>query len=99
MHARCDSDPHFFKRYTGLELNTSPLATSYTLPIMDPGAIQEFIAAHDLTRFDSLKIKTGKEESKELIKTAHRYFNKSIRIVANEAWQDPDLLIKEMEYL
>jgi L-alanine-DL-glutamate epimerase-like enolase superfamily enzyme len=99
VHARCDSDPHFFKRYTGLELNTAPLATSYTLPIMDPGAIQEFIATHDLTRFDSLKIKTGKEESKELIKTAHRYFNKSIRVDANEAWQDPDLLIMEMEDL
>lgn len=99
VHARCDADAGFFKRYTGLELNTAPLATSYTLPIMDPGAIQEFITTHKLLRFDSLKIKTGKDESKELIQTAHRYFNKSIRIDANEAWQDPDILIKEMEDL
>lgn len=99
VHARCDADSQFFKRYTGLELHTGPLATSYTLPIMDPGVIQEFIKTHDLTRFDSLKIKTGKEESKDLIKTAHRYFGKAIRVDANEAWEDPDLLIKEMEDL
>jgi L-alanine-DL-glutamate epimerase-like enolase superfamily enzyme len=99
VHARCDSDSTFFKRYTGLELNTAPLATSYTLPIMDPGAIQEFIKTHNLTRFDSLKIKTGKDESKELIKTTHRYFEKAIRVDANEAWEDPDLLIREMEDL
>jgi L-alanine-DL-glutamate epimerase-like enolase superfamily enzyme len=99
VHARCDADASFFERYTGLALHTTPLATSYTLPIMDPGAIQAFIKTHDLTRFDSLKIKTGKEESKDLIKTAHRYFQKAIRVDANEAWEDPDLLIKEMEEL
>jgi L-Ala-D/L-Glu epimerase len=99
VHARCYKEATFFERYTGLPLNTSPLATSYTLPIMDPGLIQEFIATHDLNRFDFLKIKTGKEESKDLIKTAHRYFNKSLRIDSNEAWEDPDLLIKEMEEL
>ncbi|ABG58938.1 dipeptide epimerase [Cytophaga hutchinsonii] len=99
VHARCDKDPAFFERYTGIKMHTSPLATSYTLPIMDPGQIQEFIQTHDLTRFDTLKIKTGKEESKELIKTASRYFDKMIRVDANEAWTDPDLLIKELEEL
>lgn len=99
VHARCDKDNTFFERYTGLALHAGPLATSYTLPIMDPGQIQEFIKTHNLTRFDSLKIKTSKEESKDLIKTAHRYFEKSIRVDANEAWEDPDLLIKEMEEL
>lgn len=99
VHARCDKDVSFFERYTGLPLHTGPLATSYTLPIMDPGEIQLFIKTHNLTRFDSLKIKTGKEESKDLIKTAHRYFEKAIRVDANEAWDDPDLLIKEMEDL
>ena len=100
VHARCDKDAHFFERYTGLAMHTGPLATSYTLPIMDPGAIQAFIKTHNLIRFDSLKIKTGKEEeSIDLIKTAYRYFEKSIRVDANEAWEDPDLLIKEMEDL
>ncbi len=99
VHARCYKDESFFERYTGMAMNTSPLATSYTLPIMDPGLIQEFISTHNLRRFDSLKIKTGKEESKELIKTASRYFDKTIRVDANEAWIDPDLLIKELEEL
>jgi L-alanine-DL-glutamate epimerase-like enolase superfamily enzyme len=99
VHARCFQDHTFFERYTGMEMHTAPLATSYTLPIMDPGAIQEFIKKHELIRFDSLKIKTGKEESKELIKTAYRYFDKAIRVDANEAWNDPDLLIKELEEL
>ena len=99
VHARCDKDSTFFERYTGIVLHTGPLATSYTLPIMDPGEIQAFIKTHNLTRFDSIKIKTGKEESKDLIKTTHRYFEKAIRVDANEAWEDPDLLIKEMEEL
>lgn len=99
VHARCDTDATFFERYTGLKMHQAPLATSYTLPIMDPGLIQGFIETHDLTRFDTLKIKTGKEESKELIKTASRYFDKMIRVDANEAWTDPDLLIKELEEL
>ena len=34
VHARCDKDSQFFERYTGLALNTAPLATSYTLPII-----------------------------------------------------------------
>ena len=99
VHARCYKDPGFFERFTGLPLFNGTLNTSYTLPIMDPGAIQEFVNVHNLTRFDSLKIKTGKEESKELIKTACRYFDKAIRVDANEAWTDPDLLIKELEEL
>jgi L-alanine-DL-glutamate epimerase-like enolase superfamily enzyme len=99
VHARSFKDSSFFTRYTGLTLNTEPLATSYTLPIMDPGAIQAFIEKYDLTRFDTLKIKTGKEESLELIKTAFRYFNKPIRVDANEAWLDPDSLVRELELL
>ena len=99
VHARSYADPGFFEHFTGMPLFTGTLATSYTLPIMDPGHIQAFIKDHDLTRFDSLKIKTGKEESKELIKTASRYFDKAIRVDANEAWTDPDLLIREMEDL
>jgi len=99
VHARCFADNNFFEKYTGIKLNTQPLATSYTLPIMDPGEIQGFISKYDLTRFDFLKIKTGKEESIDLIKTAFRYFNKPIRVDANEAWEDPDLLIQELEQL
>ncbi|MBC7450511.1 MAG: dipeptide epimerase [Cytophagales bacterium] len=99
VHFRCYQDPHFFERYTGMAMNTKTLATSYTLPIMNPGEIQAFISDHDLTRYDFLKIKTGKEESAELIKTAFRYFNKPVRIDANEAWEDPDLLVKELEEL
>ncbi|MCU0417827.1 MAG: dipeptide epimerase [Cytophagaceae bacterium] len=98
VHARMDKDSTFFKQYTGLDLHTHAVATSYTIPILDPGKIQEFITSHDLTRFESLKIKTNSDNQEDMIKWTAKYYAGPLRIDANEAWTNPDDLLRNLEF-
>jgi glutamate racemase len=99
VHARCEEEETFFQQYTGIEMNTKEVLTSYTIPIIDPGKIQEFITEKDLTRFSSLKIKTNSDNQHDMVKWTSKYYMGPLRIDANEAWQDPDALIRNMELL
>ncbi len=71
--------------------------TSYTLPIMEPGKVKDFIKEHNLLRFKYLKIKIGQENGAELIDEVLKASSVPLRIDANEAWQDVDSLLVFME--
>lgn len=75
-----------------LQIDPPPreLASSYTIPILPPENIGSFIKEHGLLRFDSLKLKVGKEGMLEMIKAIDTAYKGKIRIDANEAWEDPD---------
>lgn len=67
--------------------------TSFSIPIMEPGEIGDFIAEHNLTRFRSLKVKIGKDDGLDLIKEVQKNYVGNLRVDANEAWTDPDEVI------
>jgi len=71
--------------------------TTYTLPIMNVGEIGEFIVKHNLKRFRSLKIKVNKAEGYETIKEVAQFYDKPLKIDANEAWTNPEELISFFE--
>ena len=70
--------------------------TSYTLPIMDPGEVKDFINRHNLLRFKYLKIKID-QQTTDLIGEVAKISSLPLRIDANEAWQDVDNLLVLME--
>ncbi|MBX9851523.1 MAG: dipeptide epimerase [Cytophagaceae bacterium] len=72
--------------------------TSYTIPIIPPGDVKEFIGTHHLTRFKSLKIKVN-TRGLDLIKEVAKYYKGFLIVDANEAWTDPDDHLKFMEKL
>jgi L-Ala-D/L-Glu epimerase len=76
-----------------------PIFTSYTIPIMEVGLIKGFIEKHELTRFKSLKIKINRETGIEMIKEVSRCTNQPLRVDANEAWEDVEILIKDLNKL
>jgi len=71
--------------------------TSFSLPIMPIGEMGSFINEHHLERFCALKIKISEEESVERIKELHRHFKGNLRIDANEAFSNPDDVLKFQE--
>lgn len=76
-----------------------PLATTFSLPIMDPGNIAGFIAQYHLTRFHALKVKVNQELGPEIIAQVAENFSGSLLIDANEAWTDPETLLLFFEKL
>jgi len=67
--------------------------TTYTLPIMEIGEIGEFIIKYNLKRFKSLKIKINSIEGYETLKEVAQFYDKPLKIDANEAWTNPDELL------
>lgn len=63
-----------------------PIATTYTLPIMEPDLVPGFIKDYDLSRFSSLKLKVNQENAVELTKILAKHYDKAICIDANEAF-------------
>jgi len=66
-----------------------PLATTFSLPIMEPGNIAGFILQHNLTRFQALKVKVNREIGLDLVQQVSENFAGPLLIDANEAWNDP----------
>lgn len=75
----------------------SKVKTSFSLPIMEPGKIQSFIAEHNLKRFSALKLKVGGESDLEMVKELSKNYEGPIRLDANEGWDNPDLVMKWLE--
>jgi L-alanine-DL-glutamate epimerase-like enolase superfamily enzyme len=76
----------------------STVATSYTIPIMDPSSVKEFIDKYNLRRFKSLKIKIN-TDSMDLINECIKHYPGSLRIDANEAWTNVEEVIPFIEKL
>ncbi len=64
------------------------VATSFSLPIMEPHEVGPFIEQHRLSRFAALKIKLAREGAVELVREVHRLYPGPLRLDANEAFND-----------
>lgn len=92
------SSKNHLKVYNLLNIQQPKLIdTTYTLPIMKIGEIEEFIVKYNLQRFRSLKIKINSNEGYETIKEVAKHYIGPIKIDANEAWNNPDDLLMLFE--
>ena len=92
---------HFLARLSEREVQeilgvnrVKQVETSFSLPIIDPSDVKNFIESLNLSRFSALKIKVGKEGASDLVKEVHKYFNGSLRIDANEAFNSVEDTLK-----
>ena len=74
-------------------------ATCYSLPVMEPEAVQEFIQANNLNRFRSLKIKVNHEQGLEVVQEVLKVTTRKVVIDGNESWKDPDELMRFLNAL
>ncbi len=73
--------------------------TSFSIPIMDIGKIGSFIEDHQINRFKSLKIKVNQDNAFDMLFECRQHFAGKIRIDANEAFRDPDAVLKLCEII
>jgi glutamate racemase len=71
--------------------------TSFSIPIMPIGQFEGFISEHNLGRFSSIKIKVNDENCVDAVTELRRIYEGKIRIDANEAWKDPEQVLKAAE--
>jgi L-alanine-DL-glutamate epimerase-like enolase superfamily enzyme len=72
--------------------------TAFTLPIMEPAQMEAFIRERNLKRFQLLKVKISQEGAEESLRRVHQLSSgKPLMVDANEAWTDPDELLRFLE--
>lgn len=98
IHFVCQQQGISVSQFLGVTL-PEEVATSFSLPIMDPAQVADFIRYHELNRFQALKIKVNQEEGLDLIRQVAANSNRPLIIDANEAWPEPDALLQFMEQL
>jgi glutamate racemase len=65
----------------------SSVKTSFSIPIMEIGKVDDFIKSNNLNRFSSIKIKVNKDNALDFSKEIMRLTSVPLRIDANEAFQ------------
>ncbi len=74
-------------------LPVEKVPTIFTLPIMAPELIGDFIQVNNLNRFHSLKVKVNQTEALALVQAAFAANPQPFIIDGNEAWTNPDDLV------
>ncbi|PSR56229.1 dipeptide epimerase [Adhaeribacter arboris] len=67
--------------------------TIFSLPIMAPELIGDFIQVNNLTRFATLKVKVNQTDAFALVQAVASVTSRPFIIDGNEAWTNPDELI------
>lgn len=98
IHYLCHADQTDIYTMLGIQ-KPGPVATSFSLPIMEPGELQSFYERHHLRRFKRLKIKVNAENAVELIRHLSSFTEQPLIVDGNEAWNDPDAVIRSCEQL
>ncbi len=98
IHYMCHAEQVDIYTFLGIQ-SPGPLHTSFSLPIMEVGAIEKFYNDNHLQRFARLKIKVNAETADELLHEVNRVTKQPLIIDGNEAWKDPDAVLAFMETL
>lgn len=98
IHMICHADRMSVHDFLGV---TAPkqVATSYTIPIMEPGAIKTFYDANRLERFEVIKIKANMETGIEALRTFSGFSSQPVIIDPNEAFSNADDVLRFMHDL
>ena len=92
VHFTCMQKQITVSRFLGLSpIQTVP--TIFSLPIMEPALVGDFIKQNALDRFQYLKIKVNQQDAEALVNAVAAVTGQSLIIDGNEAWSNPDELI------
>ncbi|UOQ74637.1 dipeptide epimerase [Hymenobacter cellulosilyticus] len=84
--------------WLGVPAPSRPVATAFTLPIMEPGAVAAFVQEQRMSRFAQIKVKVNQESGFDLLRALTQALpGREILIDGNEAWTDADSLLQFLE--
>jgi len=83
-------------RLFGLDAGRAP-ATSFTIGLDTPEVMQQ--KTREAGPYQIIKVKLGRSDDEEIIKTIRAVTDKPIRVDANEGWPDKETAIKKIEWL
>lgn len=95
--ALLDLESKLTERNLSQILGTPPFRgghTSFSLPILEAGEIEEFFNKYQLARFSVLKLKVDSHNLFDNVTALSRIYNGPIRIDANEDFKDPDSVLQ-----
>lgn len=86
------------QRVLGLR-EVSSVKTSHSLPVMEPGEVEEFIRKRDLTRFAALKVKVSGLKDAELVLAVSKCYSGPLRIDGNEGFENAKEVLEFLDIL
>lgn len=98
VHHVCRTGNQSISEVLGLR-QPDTVNTCYSLPIMDPSLIKEFLSNNNLNRFTSLKIKVNKDTGKEAVTELAKHYGGNIYLDPNEAFEHADELLQFLEHI
>ncbi|WP_210521453.1 enolase C-terminal domain-like protein [Hymenobacter terricola] len=85
-------------QWLGVPPPAGKVPTAFSLPIMAPGAVAEFLREQDAARFQLLKIKVNQAEGLALLSEVARALpGHALLVDGNEAWPDADSVLQFLE--
>jgi L-alanine-DL-glutamate epimerase-like enolase superfamily enzyme len=85
-------------QWLGVPPPAAAVPTAFSLPIMDPGAVAEFLRKEDAARFQLLKIKVNQADGLNLLREVGRAVpGHALLVDGNEAWPDADSVLRFLE--
>lgn len=98
IHWYCNHQHIAIESLLGVQ-KPGPTATSFSLPIMDIDEVETFYRENHLQRFSYIKLKVNAENGTGLLQKFSSFSSQPLIVDANEAWTDPDALIRFLETL
>jgi len=85
-------------QWLGVPEPARAVPTAFTLPIMAPGEVAEFVREQRMDRFQILKVKVNEESGYDLLREITRLLpGRPLIIDGNEAWKDADAVLAFVE--
>ncbi|OGX81397.1 hypothetical protein BEN47_05420 [Hymenobacter lapidarius] len=85
-------------QWLGVPAPAAAVPTAFSLPIMETGAIADFLRTQDAGRFQLLKIKVNQLESLDLLREVARLLpGHALLVDGNETWPDADSVLRFLE--
>jgi len=83
-------------KYYGLDKSKTPI-TSFSIGIDTPEVMRQKIK--EAEKYPVLKIKVGKDNDKEILKTVREATDKVLRVDANEGWKSKEEALEKIKWL
>lgn len=98
IHLICKKQNLKLHEYFDLKL-PSPIATSFSLPIMAKEELSDFINQYDVRRFSVCKLKVNAANAVENCMELAKHYQGPIRVDANEDFQNAEDVLKFLEQI
>lgn len=85
-------------QFLGVPPPAASVPTAFTVPIMAPGEVAEFVRKHGVARFELLKVKVNQAEGFDLLREVARVLpGRALLVDGNEDWTDADGVLRFLE--